>query len=180
MAKNGKTETEAPELDVAHELPPAEAETPASAEVQKLGLQRLKDERDAVLDRLARLQAEFDNFRKRSQREQADFREYAVAEAARSFLPVLDSLELALAHAAEGQRNGIELIQRQFLDALARVGVKPLETKGQPFDPALHQAVEMVATDDVPDHHIVDELQRGYKIKERLLRPAMVRVAKKP
>lgn len=183
-AKNGKTDT-TPEvaLDLEHELPPAEeaaAETqapPASAEVQKL-----QQENAALYDRLARLQAEFDNFRKRSQREQADFREYAVADAARLFLPVLDSLELALAHARQGSElhAGLALVQRQFMDALQKLGVQPVPAAGQPFDPALHQAVEMVETREVRDHHVVDELQRGYKIKERLLRPAMVRVARNP
>src|SRR5205823_3967444 len=139
----GKTETAAPELDVAHELPPAEESAPASAELQKL-----KEERDALLDRLARLQAEFDNYRKRAAREQAEFREYAVADAAKSFLPVLDSLERAREHAGDAEaRSGVELIERQFLDALSKLGVRPLEAKGQPFDPALHQAVEMVESD---------------------------------
>ncbi len=178
--KNGKTEPEAEAiLDAAHELPPAEDDAGPAAAVLPEELQRLQDEREMLYDRLARLQAEFDNYRKRATREQAEFREYAVTDAARLFLPVLDSLELALQHARGGEfRSGVELIYRQLLDALGKLGVQPLAAQGQPFDPALHQAVEMVETTAVPDHHVVEEMQRGYKIKERLLRPAMVRVAR--
>jgi molecular chaperone GrpE len=181
-AKNGKSD-DTPEvaLDVEHELPPAEVET-GHASSTAAEFQKLQQENAALYDRLARLQAEFDNFRKRSQREQVDFREYAVADAAKLFLPVVDSLERALAHAEPSSElhSGLELVQRQFLDALQKVGVRPIAAEGEPFDPALHQAVEMVETRDVPDHHVLDELQRGYKIKERLLRPAMVRVARNP
>jgi len=186
--KNGKAEKEAPHvaLDVEHELPASEGaeEQQPSGDGQGAAaeLDAAKRERDALYDRVARLQAEFDNFRKRSQREQAEFREYAGGEAVKGFLPVLDSLDRAFEHAAEGSelRSGLELVRKQFLDALQRAGVQPIAAVGQPFDPALHEAIEMVETEEVPDHHVVDEFQRGYKIKERLLRPAMVRVAKNP
>jgi molecular chaperone GrpE len=75
-------------------------------------------------------------------------------------------------------RNGIELIYRQFQDALQKIGVQPIPAVGQVFDPRVHEAVEMVDSTEVPDHHVLDELQRGYKYKDRLLRPAMVRVAR--
>jgi molecular chaperone GrpE len=78
----------------------------------------------------------------------------------------------------EDFRSGIELIDKQFHDALAKIGVEPLEAEGQAFDPNFHQAVQMVDTDEVEDNHVIDELQRGYKLKDRLLRPAMVRVAR--
>lgn len=174
------------ELDLAHELPAAEAERDddgapaASAELRGDELQRTRAERDALYDRLARLQAEFDNFRKRAQREQADFRQYALADAAKSLLPILDSLERAV-HSGSGAaelRSGVELILRQFQDTLAKLGVQAVEAKGQPFDPNVHQAIEMVDRGDVPDHQVIEELQRGYRIKDRLLRPAMVRVAR--
>jgi molecular chaperone GrpE len=114
-------------------------------------------------------------------REQQDFRKFAAAEVIENFLPTLDSFERAL-KAAGGDstdfRNGIELIYRQFQDALQKIGVQPILAMGQPFDPRVHEAVEMVDTTEVPDHHVLDELQRGYKYKERLLRPAMVRVAR--
>jgi len=184
---NGKTDAD---LDLDRELPPAEdgegtppasmptksVETGAASETDKL-----KAERDALLDRLARLQAEFDNARKRATREQQEFREFAAADVIKNFLPVLDSFERALKSGASDSadfRNGVELIYRQFQDALQKIGVQPIPSVGQPFDPRVHEAIEMVDTSEVPDHHVVDELQRGYKYKERLLRPAMVRVAR--
>ena len=202
MAKrNGKSE--AANLDLEHELPAAAesgAETGASAGRGSAGrssadsaagagavseVEQLKAERDALLDRVARLQAEFDNARKRAVREQQEFREFAAAEVIKVLLPALDSFERALKasqNAAEAGefRNGIELIYRQFQDALQKAGVQAIASVGQPFDPRVHEAIEMVDTTDVPDHHVLDELQRGYKFKDRLLRPAMVRVARHP
>ncbi len=177
--KNGKAEeTEQTEqtLDIEHELPPADEQEVAA---ETAGMNKLRQERDALLDRLARLQAEFDNARKRSLREQQDFREYALADALKSLLPIVDSFDRALASGESGPEfvNGVQLINRQFHDMLAKLGLQPVEAKGQPFDPNLHQAVQMVETDEVEDHHVIDELQRGYKLKDRLLRPAMVRVA---
>jgi molecular chaperone GrpE len=177
--KNGKAEEEITNaLDLEHELPPAdEAEAGDSEE-----LARLKKERDALLDRLARLQAEFDNARKRATKEQQDYREYALAEALKSLLPIVDSFDRALASDESGPEfaKGIELINRQFHDALAKLGLQPVEARGQQFDPNLHQAVQMVESDEHQDHEVIDELQRGYKLKDRLLRPAMVRVATNP
>src|SRR5262249_18540096 len=141
---------------------------------------RLRAERDSFLDRLARLQAEFENYRKRNAREQGEFREYATAEAAKNFLPVLDNFNLALRAGAPEKRlrEGVELIRKQMEEVLSRLGVQPVPTKGEQFDPRVHEAIEMVDTSDVPDHQIIEELQRGYKLKDRLLRPAMVRVAR--
>ena len=171
-----------------HELPAAESgEGSAPMSIAGPGdgsggseTEKLKAERDALLDRLARLQAEFDNARKRAVREQQEFREFAAADVIRTILPTLDSLERAIKAGGDGNdlRNGIELIYRQFQDALQKVGVQPIATVGQTFDPRIHEAIEMVDTKDVPDQHVVDELQRGYKYKERMLRPAMVRVAR--
>ena len=178
--------------DLEHELPAAEGgEEAASAAVgakpAEVGAgsetEQLKAERDALLDRLARLQAEFDNARKRAVREQQEFREFAAADVIRNFLPILDSFERAL-KAGSGDsnandfRNGVELIYRQFQDALQKIGVQPIPALGQVFDPRVHEAVEMVDTTEIADHHVFDELQRGYKYKDRLLRPAMVRVAR--
>jgi molecular chaperone GrpE len=181
MAKtNGKTEVKADELDLEHELPPAEG---GDEEPRDAALLKLKAERDSLLDRVARLQAEFENARKRASREQQEFREYAVADTVKTFLPVLDSFELALR--AEGGKNsefrsGVELIYKQLQDALLKLGLQPIEAKGSQFDPHLHEAIEMVDTTDAADHEVLDELQRGYKLKERLVRPAMVRVARNP
>ena len=177
---------EATELDIEHELTSAETDEPsATAGSSELEgeIESLRAEKASYLDRLARLQAEFDNFRKRSVKEQQDFRDYALAEALKSLLPILDSLDRALktnAASIEDFRSGIELIDKQFHDALARLGVEPVAAAGEVFDPNVHQAVQMVDTDEVEDHHVIDELQRGYRIKERLLRPAMVRVANNP
>ena len=168
------------------ELPPAEGGEGAAPPINAGDVSgasetdKLKAERDALLDRLARLQAEFDNARKRAVREQQDFREFAAADVIRNILPILDSFELALRAGGNASdfRNGIELIYRQFQDALQKIGVQPIVAVGQPFDPRVHEAIEMVDTTEVPDHHVLEELQRGYKYKERMLRPAMVRVAR--
>ena len=177
--KNGKAEQDGRELDIEHELPPAEE---AEIAAENAEVARLRQERDALLDRLARLQAEFDNARKRNLKEQQDFKEYALTEALKSLLPIVDSFDRALASGQTGKEftNGVELINRQFHDALTKLGLQPIEAQGQAFDPNVHQAVQMVETDEVEDHHVIDELQRGYKLKDRLLRPAMVRVATKP
>jgi molecular chaperone GrpE len=191
MAKtNSKTNGET-RLDLEHELPvgdevdtrePGAPENAGRAAVAEMEteLDRLRSERATYLDRLARLQAEFDNFRKRSAREQQEFREYALADALKQFLPMLDSLDGAVKTEnadASDFRSGIELIDRQFHDVLSKLGVEPIEAAGQAFDPNLHQAIQMVETDDVPENHVVDEMQRGYRLRDRLLRPAMVRVA---
>jgi molecular chaperone GrpE len=188
---NGKSETEKGALDLEHELPPADggesspepgAERSAGDASTVTELQKLKSERDALLDRLARAQAEFENARRRASKEQQEFRDFAAADAIKSLLPVIDSFDRALQLKSEGGefRSGIELIYKQLQDALAKLGVRPVPAKGEPFDPHYHEAIEMVETSDVPDHHVIEEFQRGYKFKDRLLRPAMVRVAKNP
>ncbi|HEY0306855.1 MAG TPA: nucleotide exchange factor GrpE [Acidobacteriaceae bacterium] len=158
----------------------AAAETEAAPQTSEL--ETVKAERDQLFDRLARLQAEFDNARKRAAKEGAEFRDYAVAGAVEQFLPVLDNFQLALAHGGtvEQLRSGVELIIKQMEDALRNLGVQPVETVGSQFDPRLHEAIEFVETSEHPDHQILDEVRRGYRIKERLLRPAMVRVANNP
>ena len=182
---NGKTETQ--ELDVEHELPPAESgENPpspasaATADGGKAEYQKLKAEYDELRDRLARMQAEFENARRRAAKEQQDFRDFAAADVIKTLLPVIDSFERALQAKSEGGefRSGVELIYKQLQDALARLGVKAVPAKGEVFDPHYHEAIELVETTDAPDHQVIEELQRGYKFKDRLLRPAMVKVAK--
>jgi len=184
------------ELDAEHELPPAEdmqedtqgdmqeatsSSRVPSQPVREGELDKLKVERDALLDRLARLQAEFENARKRSAREQQEFREYALADAVKELLPTLDSFERALQTKAGDKtdfRGGVELIYKQLQDALVKLGLRPIPAKGEPFDPHLHQAIEVVDTREAEDHHVLEELQRGYKLKDRLLRPSMVKVAR--
>ena len=145
-------------------------------------LDKLRAERNDLFERLARLQAEFDNYRKRAAKENADFRDFAVSDAARALLPVIDSFTLALKNAAakpEDLRKGVELIFKQLQDVLQKLNVERIPAQGELFDPRVHEAIEMVESDAAPDHHVLEELQPGYRIKGRLLRPAMVRVAKK-
>ena len=186
---NGKSKVDPQELDLEHELPASDdtaeieaaADVTTSAKTSETGeVQKLRAERDTLLDRLARLQAEFENARKRASREQQEFRDFATADAIKALLPAIDSFERALQAPATQPnefRGGVELIYKQLQDALAKLGVRPVPAKGERFDPHVHEAIEMVDTTEVPDHQVVDELQRGYKLKDRLLRPAMVRVA---
>jgi len=185
---NGKSQVDPRELDLEHELPASEDgdETVQSsgqtvnATVESGELEKLRSERDTLLDRLARLQAEFENARKRAAREQQEFRDFATADAIKALLPAIDSFERAL-QAPPNQpnefRSGVELIYKQLQDALTRLGVRAIAAKGERFDPHVHEAIEMVESSEVPDHHVIEELQRGYKLKDRLLRPAMVKVA---
>ena len=181
---NGKSEVDPAELDPQPELSSAEDAPDEAGAVEKATeFDKLKAERDSLLDRLARLQAEFENARKRTVREQQEFREYAVADALKALLPTLDSFERALQTSASDKsefRGGVDLIYKQLQDALVKLGLRPIPAKGEPFDPHLHQAIEMVDTKEAEDHHVLDELQRGYRLKDRLLRPSMVRVARNP
>jgi molecular chaperone GrpE len=192
-----RIEDERHHADLEHELPaadpadgfqektPSREETPAAAPsaeaLREADLKKLQEERDLLFDRLARLQAEFDNYRKRATKENADFRDYAVADAVRSLLPVIDNLSLAVKNASaspEDFRKGVELIHKQLQATLEKMNVQRVPAQGEPFDPRYHEAIEVVESDAVPDHHVLEELQPGYRIKDRLLRPAMVRVAK--
>jgi len=181
-------------LDLEHELPagdgdesssaPSPGATAPSGEASGLEaeVQKLKAERDSLLDRLARAQAEFENARRRAAKEQKDFRDFATADAIKSLLPVLDSFERALQTKSEQAdfRGGVELIYKQLQDALAKLGVRAIPATGEQFDPHYHEAIEMVETTDAADHQVLEEWQRGYQLKDRLLRPAMVKVAKNP
>lgn len=190
---NGKQEREVAGLDVEHELPAADGDqsssetsgsSTASPELSasEAELQKVKAERDTLVDRLARMQAEFENARRRAAKEQQDFRDFATVDAIKSLLPVIDSFERALQSKSEPGdfRTGVELIYKQLQDVLGKLGVRPVAAKGEQFDPHVHEAIEMVETPDAVDHEVVEEWQRGYKFKDRLLRPAMVRVAKNP
>jgi molecular chaperone GrpE len=149
------------------------------AVVTQAEFDQVKGERDQLIDRMARLQAEFDNARKREAKERADFRDYAVGNAAESFLVVLDNFQLALSSqgSPEQFRIGIELIAKQLDDAVKNLGVTAVETAGQQFDPRVMEALGSVETAELPDDAVVDEVRKGYRIKERLIRPALVRVA---
>jgi molecular chaperone GrpE len=145
---------------------------------------KLLNEKQEIYDRLLRNQAEFENARRRAERERSEFIQYAGMEMVRDILPVVDDFERALHSGtalvegpAKDYLKGIELIYQRLVDRLTKLGLEPIETAGKTFDPNLHQAVERVETKDTPDQAILGEFQRGYMFKGRLLRPSMVRVA---
>lgn len=155
----------------------------AGAAVENLDTEELQRQRDDYYDRLLRKTAEFDNYRKRVERDRQAMAESATADLVRDLLPLVDNLELALkadsgAEGADAYRRGVELIHRQLLDALRRRNVTPIETVGVDFDPHFHQAVSYEPAAGRRDGEVVDEFARGYLIGDRLLRPAMVKVAK--
>jgi molecular chaperone GrpE len=145
-------------------------------------LDQLKAERDQLLDRVARLQAEFENARKRAERERVEFRDYATGSVIEQFLPVLDNFDLALKStgSAEQLRSGVALIVKQMEETLRQLQVVSVPTVGEAFDPRVHEALGAVERDDMPDQHVAEEIRRGYKLRDRLLRPALVRVAHNP
>ena len=142
-------------------------------------LQKLTQERDSLYDRLLRKQAEFENYKKRIERERSEFVQFASAELVKELLNALDSFELAIRNSKSDDPGlrGFELIYKQLLDTLGRFGLKAIEVKGQKFDPNFHQAVATTATKDVEENTILEELRKGYLLNGRLLRPAMVNVA---
>jgi molecular chaperone GrpE len=154
----------------------------AASELQQ-EVQALKQERDGLYDRLLRKQAEFENYKKRVDREKAEYAQVASSDLMRELLNAVDSFELALRNAAsegnEEMLRGFELIYKQLQDTFARFGLKPIEAKGKRFDPNFHQAVSTQATNEVEENTIIDELRKGYLLHGRLLRPAMVNVAVK-
>jgi molecular chaperone GrpE len=142
----------------------------------------LQRERDDLQDRLLRVTAEYDNYRKRTDRERRELSDAVAADLARDLLPALDDLERALAAPArpgdQALRAGVELIHRQLLEALRRRNIAPFESVGQQFDPSWHEALSMEAAPGKPDGEILSEVRRGYRVGSRLLRPALVQVAK--
>ena len=188
------TALETPEAASAENAPAgtSEAEAPGKQEAASAGrpefdqlkkeYDQLKTERDQLVDRLARLQAEFENARKRAERERIEFRDYATGNVVEQFLPVLDNFELALKSTGttEQLRSGIELIIKQMEEILRSLQVQSIATVGSEFDPRQHEAMGSVERDDLPDQHVAEEVRRGYKLRERLLRPALVRVVSNP
>jgi molecular chaperone GrpE len=144
--------------------------------------EQLKKERDGLVDRLARLQAEFENARKRAEKEKADFRDYATGSVVEQFLPVLDNFELALKSTGttEQLKAGVELIVKQMEEILRGFQVQAVQSVGQEFDPRHHEAMGSVEREDLPDQHVAEEIRKGYKLREKLLRPALVRVVSNP
>jgi molecular chaperone GrpE len=157
--------------------------SPATAMVSDDPLAAVQQEKDALQDRLLRTVAEFDNFRKRIERERRELAEFAASDVVMELLPIVDNFERALqappTAGAESFRKGVELIHRQMLDLLRKRGVTPIDTVGADFDPRFHQAVIHEASETHREGEVVEELQRGYMLGDRLLRPAMVKVAKR-
>jgi molecular chaperone GrpE len=145
-------------------------------------LDAVKKERDELQDRLLRKAAEFDNYRKRVERERSQFVQAAAGDVLEQLLPILDNFERALKTEAaadtEAYRKGVELIYKQLLELLARRGATPIEAVGKDFDPNFHQAITHEACAGCRDGEVFEEVRRGYMLGERLLRPAMVKVAK--
>jgi len=139
-------------------------------------------EKTELNERLLRARAEFENARRRNERERMEYLQYAAMDLVRDILPILDDFERALKveTADRDYAKGVELIYQRMADTLKKVGLEPIDTAGQMFDPNLHQAVERVPTEEAEDQAILGEFQRGYNFKGKLLRPAMVRVAVKP
>jgi len=177
-----KETTMTPQPGEATESTPAGARDGGpAAPLAAAAAEKLLTEKQELYDRLLRKQAELDNFRKRAQKEKEEFRQHAAEDLIRSLLPTLDGFERALNHRDESVPEtfyqGLELIYRQMREVLGRAGLVAVETAGQLFDPHLHQAVETVEAPGRREHEIVEELQRGYKLRHRLLRPAIVKVA---
>ena len=146
-------------------------------------LKKVAEERDNLLERLARMQAEFENTRKRMTKEKLDSKDVVVGDTVLSLLPAIDSFDLALQtypRDVEDFRRGLQLIRKQFDEGLFRLGLRPIAALGEFFDPRIHEAVDTEETINAQDNQILEELQRGYTLGPRLLRPAKVVVAKRP
>jgi molecular chaperone GrpE len=191
MGNNNNGNHEKSEAEMSEEVTgvqePEEIETTAAEQAAETSaleaeLVQVKGERDQLFDRLARLQAEFDNARKRAEKERMDAREYTVGSTVEPFLSVMDNFQLALKAqgSADQLRAGVELILKQMEEALRGLNVVPVETIGTQFDPRVHEALGSIETLEFPDHQVLEEIRRGYKLREKLLRPAMVKIASNP
>ncbi len=156
-------------------------EVPDPSELQK-ELDQLAQEKAELHDRVLRSQAEFQNFKKRVERDRSELFEYASMEAVRALLPVLDDFERSLKSESSDKEyvKGMELIYQRFYDGLKKLGLEPIVSEGQAFDPHVHHAVDKVETGEAPPDTVLEEFQRGYNFKGRMLRPAMVKVAVEP
>lgn len=170
------------------EAPPPSQEAPleAAATVEQVDpLEAAKAEIAKLRDQLLRTAADFDNFRKRSRRELGEMEKRAREDLIRDLLPVFDNLDRATAHAGtatdvKALADGIGLVTRQFLDTLSKIGIERIKAQGQPFDPAFHEAVQQFETSEHPPGTVMHEVQSGYKQGDKLVRPAIVVVAKAP
>lgn len=164
--------------------PKETVDAPSVPTVQDDPLAAKAQEVERLQDRLVRLQAEFENYKKRMAREKAEFLKFATEGLLLEFLPVLDNLERAIASARtetagrEAVVEGIDMIARLFRATLEKAGVKPMDAVGKPFDPSLHQAVMQVESPGGPDQVVLEEIQKGYLLEGRVLRAAMVKVSR--
>ncbi|MBI2956296.1 MAG: nucleotide exchange factor GrpE [Acidobacteria bacterium] len=189
---NEQNNREAPDIEAAEEAAAPVGELSLEEQVHKLEeelkrlterIQQQEEEKQGLFNQLVRRQADFENYRKRAEREQQEFRQNAERELVARLLPVLDGFERALAtpsSAGDDYRQGVELIYKQLRDILVHAGLEPLEAAGKTFDPLYHHAITRVETADYPDEQVLEELQRGYTFKRQLIRPALVRVAVQP
>jgi len=206
MSRKRKSDELDPEMKP--ELDPELQPEQAAVEVPQEGAQKEEDEEMSVIaqeieqmaaalkqktqeaaeanEKYLRTYADFENYRKRVQRDQVDFRKYANEQLALELLTVVDHLGLAIRHAnessggGEGLQQGVELVHKQFRDVLEKFGIMPFKAAGEPFDPALHEAMMQVETPDAPENTVVQVLQEGYRYHEKVLRHAKVGVAKQP
>ena len=163
-----------------------DAEAGAESQEATAEIEQLRGERDQLSlqlvqaqDRFARLQAEFDNARKRENKERQDARDYAIQSAIEPFLSVMDNFALALKANGDVEqlRAGVQLILKQMDEALRSLNVQPVAAVGEQFDPRIHEALGSIETLEHPDHQVLEEIRRGYKLRDKLLRPALVRIA---
>ena len=181
-----KAETDTPDAEAA--VNPAEAAAPTPEQIAELKTRAAKA--DENWERLLRTTADFDNFKKRAAREKIESAQYATASVLQKLLPILDNFEMALAAAQNAAaapqggmasfQSGVTMIQQQLKSVLVESGLEEIESAGKPFDPNFHEAISEQESAEVPEGHVLQQLRKGYKLKDRLLRPATVVVAKKP
>ncbi|GIQ69712.1 nucleotide exchange factor GrpE [Xylanibacillus composti] len=143
---------------------------------------KLRAENEELSQRLLRLQADYDNFRRRTRQEKEEFAKYASSRLLEELLPVVDNFQRALTASSENSdyealSKGVDMIYRQFEQILEQEGLQPIEAVGQPFNPELHQAIMQVESDEHDEGIVVEEVQKGYKLKDKVLRPSMVKVS---
>jgi len=173
-------EQDVPKVDAvsAPEEPQASDQVMDSAALA-LQIAQIEQEKSELSDQLLRRLAEFDNYRRRTEREKCEIADSVAGEVVKPLLAILDDFERALKVecASVDYARGVELIYQRMSDSLKKLGLEPVQAEGQPFDPNLHHAIEMVETEDVEDHTVVADLLKGYTFRGRLLRPSMVKVA---
>ena len=176
------SDLESMEDNIFETIPPDTQDTQEIADSQENG-QQTQEELHILQDKYLRLAAEFDNYKRLVQRDQSDAIRYANESILKNLLPIIDNLERALQCAKEVGTNGplldgVELTHKQFLETVGKLGVRQISSTGNPFDPTMHQAVAQVESDTAEQNTVIEEFQKGYFLHDRILRPAMVTVAK--